>query len=350
MPPSPGSRTHRCGLPPFPVILRFSTLLTVLLLPLSVHGQGLEGSLRQLAGANAEGYARPVTHGLGLATIGGYSGGARALPTFGLDLGVRVSAAIPSRDAETFLAVLPGSLSWEHPTYGGTFDDPFRPVGGGSAATPTVTGSGEGVVLEPNGDFLAALLAANEAPENYRIRFPDGMDLSVVPFPVLAATLGIGLGTDVGFSFVPEVEAHPDLGRLRSRGYTLRHEITRWWEGPPLDVSGTFGRQRVEVGNLLVAESRRYGLIMGRTLGPLSVFGLGILRTATVDVDYALENPEANPGLPIDGERIRFRHEVDNGVALGAGVHLSLLVMNLSGDYLWDDYGVVSVKVGFGLR
>jgi hypothetical protein len=47
--------------------------------------------------------------------------------------------------------------------------------------------------------------------------------------------------------------------------------------------------------------------------------------------------------------QISFSEELDSGVALGAGARLSLLFMNLTGQYVFDDYDSFSIKVGFGL-
>jgi hypothetical protein len=332
-----------------PALLRWGFLLLFpLILPLPALSQGLDEDLGRLAGENAELYVRPVTDGLGFAIAGTHTGGARVLRAFGFDLGLRVSAALPSPESESFLAVLPDSLTWDHPVLGGTFHDPFRPSGGSSQATPSAVGDGEGLILEPNGEFRSRLIAAGEDPGEYEIRFPDGQRIRAVPFATLSATVGLGFGTEVGVRFVPAVEVDPDIGRLSSTGFQLRHEITHWMPASPLDVSALIASQSIEVGDYMDAESRQYGLIFGRSAGPLSLFGSGVLRTATVDVNYTVSNSSENPGLPSDGEVIRLSHELDRGVALGAGAHLSLLFMNVSGAYTWDEYGVVSLKVGFG--
>ncbi len=326
-----------------PPILAVLTLAT----PDRAAAQGIAADLAGLAQENAELFVQPLTRGLGFAMATGLFDGAEPLGRFGFDVGARVSAALPPTEAETFSAVLPLSIEWNRPGLGPkTYQRSFQ-ARGGSSLTPTVVGAGEGVVLEPAGAFRSDLLLDGQDPADYEIRFPEGLDIPGVPFLVVHASVGLGFGTDLSFRFIPEIDVDQEVGGVRARGFSGRHAVSTWFPSP-IDIALVFGYQKLEVGDYLEASSTQYGVVAERGLGPLSLFVSGIARTAKVDISYTVENPDDNPGLPQDGFEIAFHEDLDSGVALGAGARLSLLFMNLTGQYVLDDYNGFSLKVGFG--
>ncbi|MSR23317.1 MAG: hypothetical protein EXR92_07235 [Gemmatimonadetes bacterium] len=325
-------------------------------LPLLVHAaiadrataQGVEGDLSGLALENAELFVQPLTQGLGFAMTSGLFDEAKPLGRFGFDVGIRVNAALPPTEAETFSAVLPASVVWNRPVLGPrTYSNPFKGKGA-SLLSPTAVGDGPGVILEPTGQFRSDLVLYGQNPANYEIAFPEGLKIPAIPFLVAHASVGLGFGTDVTVRFIPEIEVDDELGAIKAMGFAVRHEISTWIP-MPLDLSVVLGTQTLNVGDYLEASSTQYGLVAGRGLGPLSLFVSGIARSASVNISYTVENPDDNPGLPEDGTEIRFEEDIESGVALGAGARLSLLFMNIDGQYVMDDYNGFSVKMGFGL-
>ncbi|MEX0935805.1 MAG: DUF6588 family protein [Gemmatimonadota bacterium] len=315
--------------------------------PAGASAQEVEADLATIGPANAERYVRPLTRGIALAMGAGAFDGASVLGGLAFDVGVRVSGALPPPEAEGYRAVLPESVTWETGTGEESFQSPYRPQAG-DGTTPTIAGRGAGVVLEPNGDFRAALIASGQAPSAYEMRLPDGRETPVVPYPVLHASLGIGLATEVSLRYLPALEVDAEIGGLRGVGGGVRHMVTRWFDSP-VDVSVTFARQNLEVGEYVAAESTQYGVMAGRDLGPLSIFAMGVLREGTVDVRYESDNPgNENPALPPDGTEVHFSEEVPSGTAFGIGARLQLLVLNIAGHYTFDDYRLITLKVGFG--
>ncbi len=336
------SLPHRCIRHPLLLSVMVGSLASLSPAPLS--GQTVEEALRVLAEENARLYLDPLTRGLGFAMNGGSFDSARPLGRFGFDLGVRVMAAAFSDEAESFLAVLPSSVD-----YGGrTYTNPYVPSGS-DGTTPTVIGAGTGVLLQPSGQYRSDLVLAGENPDDYNIRFPDGqLDLSAIPFALAHVSLGFGVGTEIGFRFIPEIEIHSEVGSLSSGGFTAKHELTHWFPSP-VDVSVVWSTQSVTVGDYLEGSATQYGVIAGAGFGPLSVYATGSMRESELDVSYTFENPDGNPALPPDGERLAFATRVDSGLVFGAGLKLQLLLLNLSAQYTADDFQTLSVKVGIGL-
>jgi len=320
--------------------------MCLLLLPVSVQAQGLDTDLAGLARENAELYVAPVTLGLGYAMGGGYFDSAAAMRRFGFDVGVRVMGALPSEASKTFEAVLPSTITFE----GQTFPNPYR-IQGGSPATPTATGQGPGIVLEPRAAFLEYLEGEGRNPEDYLIRFPEGADLPVIPYFVAHASMGIGWGTEISARLMPEVELSDEMGGASAFGFGVKHTVSHWLAEPsPIDVAVWYGRQNVKVGDYLDGNTNQYGVMAGRGFGPLSLYGTGMMRTASIGVSYTVENPGEIPGLPTDGEEVGFTSRLDSRLVFGAGFQLRLLLLNLSAQYTADEFSTLSLKVGFGVH
>ena len=310
---------------------------------------GILSELEGLDKGNAQPYVEPLARGLVLAMAGGLFDTATPLKALGFDLGARVSGALPPSEATTFQAVLPESITWGDPQFGGTFEDPLRPAGG-DRETPTLVGEGAGIVLEPDGEFRGAILASGEDPSNFTLALPRGHAVPAVPYPVLHASLGVGLGTDMSLRFIPEFEVDEEIGRVKGIGFAVRHALTNWFASP-VDVSILLAMQSIDVGTYLDSSSTQYGLMASRQLGPLSLFVSGLLRSGTAEISYQVNNPgSANPALPDDGTSIRFSEELESDSAFGIGARLQLLIMNVAGQYTFEDYSVVTLKVGFGTR
>jgi hypothetical protein len=320
--------------------------LSGMAVPEAGHAQGVDRDLAGLAAENAPLYVEPLARGLALAMGAGMFDGAAALPTLGFELGAKITGALLPVEAESFDAIPPETVTFTGP-FGGTFEDPYRPVGG-TLSTPTVAGEGAGVTLEPDGEFRDAIVASGLDPSDFSLVFPEGEALPLVPHPVLYAGLGIGLGTEVSVRYTPTIQVDNEIGEVKGLGFAVRHTLTRWFPSP-IDIAVQAARQEVQLGPYADALSTEYGLLASRRMGPLSIFATGLVREGEVDVEYTADNPgNANPGLPPDGTRISFSEELESDTAFGLGARLQLLVLNVAGEYTWDEYPLVTVKVGFG--
>ncbi len=315
-----------------------------------LRAQSLEDEIRSLVGANAEGYLSPLSDGLNFALTGGIFDSPSARDALSFDLSIRVLGAIPDASAREFLVALPDTVRWRSPQ--GTerlYTDPYQSADpDGSLRTPSALGEGPGLVLKPRGAFRDDLIAAGENPDDYRISMPEGLDLRAVPTAILGLSVGVGLGTEISLRYLPTVQVNSEVGKVGARGWGIQHTLSQWFSSP-LDISAGIGRQEFQIGSLVDATASEGWLLMGRGIGPLTLFGTAGLRRSAVDVEYEVRNPEGLPGLPADGTTVRFRSDLDTTTALGAGFRLQLLFMNLSGVYTAGDFDTFAVKVGFGL-
>lgn len=312
--------------------------------PTSAASQSVEEALSALARDNAELYVTPVAEGLGYSLHSGMAEDASVHSQLGFDFGVRVMGAWVPDEKKTFVPVLP-DVTYEGTTYSG--NDIFRAADGGDLITPSAAGVGNGVVLDPAGDYRDALIADGENPDDYQIPFPEGQDVSIVPFVVLQAGVGLGFNTEITARAIPSVEPSGDVGEVSAFGLGVKHEVGGWFPTPlPVDISLTAGYQDLSIGDYMDASSTAFGLLVGRGLGPLAAFATVENVHPSIDVNYTVDNPD----LPIDGQQIAFSPDLGSETRFGVGVNMSFLLLNVSALYTLGDYNVASVKAGLSFR
>jgi len=301
-----------------------------------------------LAEENALPFLLPLAEGLGFSANAGLFDRAKAAGFLRFDVATRISGAVTPLDRRRFDARAPLSVSIAFPGGGErSYSEPYRPQNGAST-TASVSGSGRGVVLEPQGEFREALLAAGLRPEDHLLRFPDGLGISIVSSLSTQLSIGLGLGTEVMIRFLPSFELGGKVGEVRASGWGIKHHLNRWVR-LPLDLSLQGGEQSLDWGGVLEGEARELGILVGRTLGPLSLYGTAGARSADLSASYSVLNPAGLAALPPDGTPVQFQASLEPTLATGFGFRMQFLLLNLSGQYLSSDYDTYSLKVGMGL-
>lgn len=313
--------------------------------PVPAAGQDVLEQLRTLAEDNARAYIRPLAEGLGLGLTQGAVLGANTRPVLAFDIGLVATAAFVPDDDDLFTPVLPASVTV--PGFG-TFNDPYG-APGSAAPTPTVTGpEAPGVVLEPQGEYRDAILAADQDPTDFRLRFPRGFDFPVVPFLLIQGSVGLPLGTEIGVRVIPEVTVSDEVGGVSAAGFSVKHSLSQWAPNSPLDVAGVLSWQSLSVGDYLDADGLGVGVVAGRSFGPLHVFASGSIESADLDVRYAVDNPDDDPSLPPHGTAFAFTHELDAATRLGIGGTMDLVFLKLSLAYSLSEYNAITARAAVG--
>lgn len=333
----PSSRSSR----PAAAVLLLALLAApaALLVPDRLEAQGIEEQLRALGVENGRLYVEPIVTGLGAGMNSSWFETAVPLEPLHFGFSVRGMGAVVPDERDAFRPVLPSTLVVEE--LGRTFEDPYGT--GAGLSTPTATGVGPGVSVEPQGAFRDSLVANGLDPSDFALGFPRGFDIPAVPLAVFQGSAGLPAGTEATVRFVPSVEVDEDVGSLQSFGVGLKHSISQWFGGrSPVDLAVAGGIQSFDAGEYLAADSRYAAAVASKDLSVLTVFASGALEESDVDVSYTVENPR----LPAEGTTISFSQEGENGSRLTTGFSLDLLFLRLGAAYTFSAFDVASAHLG----
>lgn len=341
---SPAERRSIPGVAP-PAALLAAALLA---LPGPAPAQTLDGQevterLRVLTADNASRYLRPVSSGLGAGLNTGYFNPSDGDGGIDVQAGLQVSGSFVPDDADVFEPVLPNTATFRDRT----FEDPYV-LRDGRTTTPTATGDGSGVTLEPSPELREAIVAAGRDPANFEIRFPDGVDLPAVPLAMAEASVGLPTGTGLTVRFLPEIDINEDVGQLSSYGFGLRQSISAFLGDPPVEAAVALGYQSLTLGDVADASAKSASLLVSRDLGLITVYGAGGIEDSSVEVDFTLESPTDLPGRPAAGSEISFENDGANSGRFTGGVRLDLFVARLSVSYTEADFDVLQARLTFG--
>lgn len=312
-----------------------------LLVPGPMQAQGVEERIRVLEADNGRLYVRPVATGLGAGMNSAWFERAGTLDFLHVNLSVRAMGAIVPDESDRFRPVLPESVTVDE-LDGRTYTEPYG--SGDGLVTPTATGTGPGVVVEPRGQLRQDLEdEPGVDPSDFALRFPRGFDIPAVPLAVLQGSIGLVAGTEATVRLVPSMEIDRDVGSLQSFGFGLKHNVSHWFaDAVPLDLAVAGGIQSFEVGDYLEADSRYVAAIASKELAVLTLFASGALEESDVDVSYTLENPI----LPGSGTTVAFSDQGQNTSRLTTGFNLGLLFLQVGAAYTFSSYDVASVHLG----
>ena len=306
--------------------------------------QDISESLSTLNEENGKLYIGPLSMGLAAALNSGFYHTAAVHDVLGFDAGFRVMGSFVPEDLDTFVPVLPDTIEIE----GRTFYQPYGPAGGSQRLSPTVTGTGEGVLLTPQGDFRDSLLALGENPAEYSIRFPQGFDIPIAPYAAIQGALGIPLGTELVLRFIPSFTPSDDVGSISMIGGAIKHSLDQWiWDEPPLNLALAFGFQHFKVGDYLDANSTQFSLIASKKLSVVTFYGAGTLENANLDISYEFE-PDIIADVPFELQKVEFTQETPNDATFKLGGTLALGPVGLNAEYTVASRDVFTAALIFG--
>lgn len=300
---------------------------------------GIPKSLELLATENARRYLRPVTVGLGSALNSRWFRSARVHAPIQFDAGIVVMGSLVPAGDDAFQPDLPDSLVFGGQVY-------RRPYGTGAGlSTPTATGQGKGIRVEPQGNFRQALLASGIDPASESLAFPDGYDVPAVPMALFQLRVGLPFASEITLRGLPSVEIDRDIGHVKAFGLGLRHEFSHWLpQAFPLDLAVEGGIQTVDVEDYFSATARNASLIASRQFAVLTLFAAGAVESADVSIDYTV----SNPNLPENQTTLTVDDRVDTRGRFTAGFGLDLFILKLTAAYSTAAYDVVSAGIAFG--
>lgn len=296
--------------------------LTIATLALAVQAAparaqtSLESVIRQYSASSVEGYIQPLADVL-VATLGNglYHSAyiAKSKLSFGLEA-VGMTAVIDD-NLKFYTAHTP--TGWTPATF----------------TTPTIFGGTASVV---NHSTISGL----------SYRGSDGiLDADYFPNAVPQLRLGGIMGTEVLVRYYSSsmVSAYPDgdLPELKLLGFGLRHSVSQYLKGFPVDVAVGFASNSLTLGDIVDLKSTSFGLQVGKGLGILDLVGGIASEGGTMDLSYTSTDPQI-PGS------VNISLDVKRAMRFSAGAGLKLGFLHFFGEAGFGDVNTYSAGLRLG--
>lgn len=275
-----------------------------------LHGQELEDYVSKYTSENGAGYMQPLADAFGANLNSGFYHSAH-IQTLGLHFyfGIEAMVALIADDQKTFTAKT---------------EDPFSPAQ--TAEAPTIFGSGQGAAVIGTGGTV--------------FNFPGGLDIKKLPLAVPQVSVGSILGTEATVRFA-KAKIDDNIGEVKLFGIGAQHSLSQYFKDFPIDLAAGFLIQKFEIGDIVEANTKYFGLQGSLSRSVLTLYGGVGLESATLDIAYDYESDTGT-------QRVAFDLEADNSVRFTAGVALNLLVVKLHADYNFGSQNVIAAGLGFG--
>lgn len=312
-------------------------------------------------------YLEPYAFALGDGLNNGWYNSAKTHKLLGFDLSVSLSAIQIPDEAKTF----------DINTLGLT----YMSVSSGSGIAPTVAGLNQ----------AGPRISVNDNQGNALVEFnsPNGLNLDVVPVPIAQIGFGLLPHTDIIGRYVPEMkyDNSGDEMQVGLWGVGVKHNFKEWipvLKSLPFDASvfGSFSEVNAQseisftpesygVNNVSVtftnlsdqflkvkSKTSKYGLIVSKKLGILTVFG-GIGQStseSTIDLvgKYPVITKIEGGGLVITNEDalidpIALQFTSQN-ICMDAGLRLKVAVLSIFASVNKSEYTSYNVGLSLGVR
>jgi hypothetical protein len=278
----------------------------------SAQGQTpFEEAMQQLSSDNARGYLQPFVDGFGSNLNSGLMRPVN-MTSLGFTMKVEVVAVgtLIGEEQKTYRAVAP---------------DPYDQT---PVETATVFGGPGTVVSGPGG---------------LQYQFQNGqLNTRLMPMAIPQATLGTVFGTEavVRYAAIPKMENFPHVDLV---GVGLRHNISQYFPGFPVDLAAGVFYQKLTVGDLFDAHTTNLSLQASTSLAIFRLYGGAQYETSDLSLHYAYTGPGSTPESVV-----RLDMSGGNRMRATAGLGLDLVVLHLNTDISVGRVTSVSAGVGFG--
>jgi hypothetical protein len=331
---------------------------------LFAQDEGIESTLKKMAGDAAKGFVQPIATGFGANLNGGWFHKAPKSKIFGIDL-------------EVGLVAMGTFTTDENKTFevNGAFKFSGGPVGSGSQAENIASGINNWNLLLPSQqqaiiDEIASQqfqvgikgpTIVGTKTDTMKITFPgqtisagggsfdvptevivlkevtgllDGA--SIIPLASPQFSIGTVFGTQATFRYLPEVEISPEIGKFKYFGFGIQHNPGIWFPNPlPIDLAASFFTQNLQVGSVLETKATAFGINASKQFGfaflNVTPYAGFMFESSTMTINYAYST--IGPGNTVVTDNVSFELEGENSTRLTVGLSIRLLVVNINADY-----------------
>ena len=278
-----------------------------------------------------EAYISPLGNSLGAALNNGWYNTAKPHKLGGFDITLTANIVMIPNDAKIFNI----TESNENTFSGGE--------------TPTILGSGDGVQVT----------YAGESSD-----MPKGLNIPIIPLPMLQGGIGLIKGTELDFRYMPELKIG-SAGKVGLFGVGLKHDILQWLpivDKIPIDLSIQAGYTKLSSEIKLIdptatispqanldVSATTVNLILSKKLLMFTPYlGLGYNSTQTT---FNVKGNYNVAGLAIDvSDLTEIDFGSNNNFRANIGFRFNITVLALQANYTFSEYPTATIGAGISLR
>jgi len=276
-------------------------------------------------------YISPLGNSLGAALNNGWYNTAKPHKLGGFDITVTANIVMIPNNAKIFNI----TESNENTFSGGE--------------TPTILGSGDGVQVT----------YAGESSD-----MPKGLNIPIIPLPMLQGGIGLIKGTELDFRYMPELKIG-SAGKVGLFGVGLKHDILQWIpivDKIPIDISIQAGYTKLSSEIKLIdptatispqanldVSATTVNLILSKKLLMFTPYlGLGYNSTQTT---FNVKGNYNVAGLAIDvSDLTEIDFGSNNNFRANIGFRFNITVLALQANYTFSEYPTATIGAGISLR
>ena len=278
-----------------------------------------------------EAYISPLGYSLGAALNNGWYNTAKPHKLGGFDVTITANIVMIPEESNSF------NISESN---GNSFS-------GGE--TPTILGDGDGSQVT----YLGVTSS-----------MPKGLNIPVIPLPMLQAGVGLIKGTELDFRYMPELDIG-SAGKVGLFGVGLKHDILQWLpivDKIPIDLSIQAGYTKlsseIELIDPSATISPQANLDVSATTINLILSKKLLMFTPYLGVGYNSTKTTFNvngnydiAGLAIDvSDLTKVDFESKNNLRVNAGFRFNIAVLALQANYTFAEYPTATLGLGVSLR
>lgn len=292
-----------------------------------------------------EGYIGPFGNSVGAGINNGWYNTAKPHKLGGFDVTVTANLVLINNDVKSF---------------------PVESIESGNALqgntnSSTILGGTEGVEMEVEIEGTTST-----------IKLPSGLDIPILPLPMLQAGIGLIKGTELNLRYIPEITIGDNKGEVGVIGAGIKHDLLQWLpivDKIPIDLSIQAGYTKIssriplidannwveEAEAELDINASTINLILSKKLLMFTPYiGVGYNSSTTsfyVEDKYSITNGDNGVTAYIPVEALtNFEFETKNDLRTNIGFRFNIAILALQANYTFSEYPTATLGVGISVR
>lgn len=262
----------------------------------------LQERIELIMGDNVENYMQPFATAFGTAINTGLYHTAKIHGLPGFDFGIKAMFIPIPNSALTYRA-----------------DNFLTPAAGDSVYASTVFG-----------------------PDDPLSIYPPGIDIGFVPFLVFHFSVGLPMGTEFNFRYLPSFETNDNFPKSELLGFGLSHSLDQYFPLPiPLlpQLSAGFMYQTFKVEDLIETTHTAFSLRLSKSVPMLTVYVGTQFESSKMDITFIDFLSGTEKFLEFEGE---------NNIRYTGGFRFTIFpLLGINGEYSIGEYSAINVGLNF---